>query len=480
MPLEPKKIDKQKVGPFQFKQLEGQYLLTNFIGDHIFLKPSSFDAFLSGKIEKVSPDEYSQLQDKGFLRDQLNFDNLAQRYAQKNMFLGRKGTTLHIVVVTLRCDHKCVYCQASSRDLKENELDMDVATAKKVVDRIFESSSKGITIEFQGGEPLVNFEVIKFIVKYAQEKNKEAKKDLRFALVSNLTFMNTNILKYLLENNIHVCTSLDGPERVHNRCRVASGKKNSHKNVVKWASRLIKEYKKANSTNKLFALTTITRFSLPFPKEIVDEYVKLGLEGMHLRPLSTFGTNKKAWQPLAFSGSDFLVFYKKALDHIIDLNMKGKDFHERFAVIFLTKILTDKEMGYLDLRSPCGAGIGQMAYNFNGDVYACDEGRMMSRHGDESFRLGNVNTGSYDDFFNSNVVKTMCIASCLDNLPACNQCVYKPYCGVCPLQNYIVNESIFNTSAFWCEVHKGILDYLFIKLKDEKTKNLFYKWVNRS
>jgi len=480
MLLESERIDKQKVGFFQFKRLNGQYLLTNVIGDYIFLRPPSFNAFLSGKIEQASPQEYSQLRDKGFIRGQLNFDNLAQRYVQKNMFLGSAGTALHIVVVTLRCDHKCIYCQASSRDLKENELDMDIATAEKVVDRIFESANKGITIEFQGGEPLVNFEVIKFIVRYAQEKNKKAKKDLRFTVVSNLTFMNEKIVKYLLKNDIHICTSLDGPEKVHNKCRIALGNKNSHKNTVKWLKRLIREYKKANSCHKPFALATITRLALPFPKEIVNEYVKLGLEGMHLRPLSPFGNNKKVWKRLAFSGQDFLTFYKKALDHIIDLNMKGKDFRERFAVIFLTKILTDKDPGYVDLRSPCGAGTGQMAYNFNGDVYACDEGRMMSRQKDESFRLGNVRTGSHRDFFKSNVVKTMCIASCLDNLPECSQCVYKPYCGVCPLQNYTVNGNIFNKSAFWCQINKGILDYLFIKLKDEKIKNVFYKWVMRS
>ena len=136
MPLELHKINKQKVGSFYFKELNGQYLLTNDIGEHCFLDPLNLDAFLAGKIEQTCPDKYSELQTKGFIRDRLDFDGLARRYAQKNTFLGQ-GPSLHIVVVTLRCDHRCIYCQAGSQSLAARDLDMDIATAQKVVDRIF-------------------------------------------------------------------------------------------------------------------------------------------------------------------------------------------------------------------------------------------------------------------------------------------------------------------------------------------------------
>ena len=157
--------------------------------------------------------------------------------------------------------------------------------------------------------------------------------------------------------------------------------------------------------------------------------------------------------------------------------MEGKDFRERSAAIFLTKILTDRDPDYLDMRSPCGAGIGQLAYNFNGDVYTCDEGRMFSRLGDESFRLGNVKEDSYEDISGNEIVKALSVASCLDNLAGCSQCVYKPYCGICPLHNYAINGNLFNKAEFPCEIRKAILDYLFIKLKDKKIKDIFYKWV---
>jgi His-Xaa-Ser system radical SAM maturase HxsB len=472
-----KNINKQKVGFFRFKQLNSQYLITNDIGDYCFLDSPSFDAFLSGKIEQVLPDKYSELQSKGFMRDQLNFNALSQRYAKKNAFLNQ-GSSLHIVVVTLRCDHRCVYCQAKSQPLTAKGLDMDIPTAQKTVDIIFESPSQAITIEFQGGEPLANFDTVKFIVEYARKKNKEAKKDLKFSLVSNLTFMNQKIMEFLIRNKIPICTSLDGPENIHNKYRITSDRKNTYKNTVKWLKKLRKEYKRQNFPfKKPGVLTTLTRASLSYHREIVDEYVNSGLEGIHLRPVSPFGASKKIWQRMSFSAKDFLKFYTKALDYIVDLNLKGKNFFERFALIFLAKIFSDRDPCYLDIRSPCGAGISQIAYNFNGDVYTCDEARMLSRLGDESYRLGNVKENSYQDFRNSRVTKTMCIASCLDNLPECNQCVYKPYCGVCPLYNYMVNGNIFTKSKFLCKINMGILDCLFERLQEEKIKNIFYSWV---
>jgi len=472
-------IDNRRVGFFRFKELRGRYLITGDAGQYCFLEPRQFDLFLAGKIKQTYPDKYGELQGKGFIRDMLDFDGLAKKYASKNAFLGN-GPSLHIVVVTLRCDHKCIYCQTSSKSLKTRGLDMDISTAQKVVDMIFMSPSEGITIEFQGGEPLINLDTVKFIVQYAKKKNKTEKKELRFALVSNLTFMTEDILKYLAENDISVCTSLDGPENVHNKQRIAGPGVNSYSNTVKWLKRLRQEIYK-HSGYKVNALTTITKHSLNYPKEIVDEFVKLGLESIHLRPVSLLGENRKKRQQINFSPETFFNFYRKALDYIIELNREGKNFNERMAGIFLTKILTGIDPNYLDMRSPCGAGIGQLAYNFNGDVYTCDEARMLSMMGDESFRLGNVVENCYEEIIDNNIIKTLCSASCLDNLPGCSQCVYKPYCGVCPIYNYTEKQDIFTQpkNSLLCNIYTPILDYLFERLQDEHddTKGIFDSWV---
>lgn len=475
MPLELQELDKQKVSFFNFKKIGNQYLLTNDIGDYCFLEQGSFDAYLCGTIEQVYPERYLELQGKGFIRDKIDFDRLTDKCASKNALLGR-GPSLHIMVVTLRCDHKCLYCQAGSAGLEAKGLDMSIPDARAVVNRIFESPNPDITIEFQGGEPLINFEVIKAAFEYAQSKNKKRKKNLIFTVVSNLSFINPRIISFLIENNIHICISLDGPEQVHNKYRIALGR-NSYKNTVKWFKIIRREFRKAGVASIPSALATLTRFSLEYPKEIVDEYINLGLEGVHLRPVNPFAIPGAIWAKISYSAEDFIKFYIKALDYILEINLKGKYFPERFAAIFLTKILTDRDPQYLDIHSPCGAGIGQLAYNFDGNVYTCDEGRMLSRRGDETFKVGNVNINSYQEIIGHPAIKAMCLASCLDNLAGCSQCVYKPYCGVCPLYNYSATGDIFNKAPFLCSVNKGIMDYLFTRLQEPRINNIFLKWV---
>lgn len=474
-----KNIDYKKAGFFRFKRLNQEYLLTNDAGDYTYLKPFSFDRFLEGKLDKKSI-EYKQLKEKGFICDEASSEDIIERYRSRNAFLGQ-GTGLHIVVVTLRCDHVCIYCHASARNIKANILDMKIETAKQVVDRIFESPNPGVTIEFQGGEPLLNFDTLKFIIEYAQEKNKKINKELLISLVTNLGAMNGKRLDYLCRKKISLCTSIDGPAKLHNKNRKTLAHFNSYEHTIKWLKKIQKKYF-GRVIYKPNALTTITRHSLPFPREIIDEYVKLGLEGIHLRQLNPFGLAKTAWQRVGYSAEEFIGFYKRALDYILELNLKGKIFYERMARIFLRKILTDRDPGYLELRSPCGAGIGQLAYNYNGDVYTCDEARMLSRMGDESFKLGNVGKHCYQDLMNSDALKAVCNASILDILPGCTSCVYKPYCGVCPIYNYVEHANIFSQmpNNDRCKIHMSILDYLFGKLKDRKIEKIFKKWLDDS
>jgi len=479
-----KNIDVQKVGFFRFKKLDSEYLLTNDVGDYCFLKPAYFNALISGKleqIEKSSQQKYQELVDKDFVNsNRLDLDKLANKYRIRNVFLN-EGPVLHIIVVTLRCNHKCVYCQSNASGLNAGELDMDISVAKRVVDRIFESPGSNITIEFQGGEPLINFKAVKFIVEYAQEKNKEKKRNLNITMVSNLTCLTPEIMEFLTKNDVDICTSLDGPEFIHNKNRISVAKnKNSYKKTVKGLKIIKEKLSKANFKHRPNALLTLTKHSLPYHKEIVDEYIKLGLDSIHLRPMNTFSLLKKVPQDLRYTWADFVVFYKKALDYIIELNLRNIFFYERTALLFLVKILTDFDPNYLDIRSPCGAGIGQMAYDYNGNVYTCDEGRMLSRIGDEAFRLGNVMNNSYAEMISCPTVKAMCVASCLDNLPGCSQCAYKPYCGICPLLNYAEGGSIFiqQSKNERCLMQSAILDYLFEKLKDKNHKKIFEKWVN--
>ncbi|MBU2579528.1 His-Xaa-Ser system radical SAM maturase HxsB [Patescibacteria group bacterium] len=469
-----KKVNYSKLGFFRFKKTNKDYLLTNDIGDYIFLSPMDFDQYLQGKLEKKSS-KYLELKRKNFIGDEFNLEQHVEKYRRKNQFLFSAGPSLHIVVVTLRCDHKCVYCQASSCFVDDKNKDLSEETARKIVDYIFSSPNKNIAIEFQGGEPLLNWPVVKFIIEYALKKNKEEKRDLELRLVSNFTGMDEEKMNYLLKKGVIFCTSLDGPEKLHNKNRILINK-NSHQNTVKWLKKILKKYKKYYIYQP-GALTTVTRYSLPVYEKIIDQYIELGLDNIILRPLTPLGMARKTWQKIGYSTSQFLEFYRKSLDYILELNIKkGLRFREMIATNMLTKILTDKDPNYFELRSPCGAGIGQALYNYNGDVYTCDEGRMI---GEETFKIGSVLTDSYDDIIDNPTIRTMCLASCLDNLP-CDNCVYKPYCGTCPIISYVESGNIFPQlpTSSRCQLSQGIFDYIFKKMQeDDKIKKIFLEWA---
>ena len=478
---ERKKINylKLELGPFYFQKLGEKYLLTNDIGNYVFLSENDFEKLVSGEINKKSS-LYKELSKKNFISSKINFAQYINQYRERYHYLFQ-GPSLHIVVLTLRCNHRCVYCQASPKDLKEKHFDLNESTAKKIVDFIFSTPSPFITIEFQGGEPFLNWETLKFIVKYALTVNKIQKRNLLLTVVSNLTLLDDQKIKFLLDHKVSVATSLDGPENVHNfNRRFLSG--NSYRAVVLGIKKLQKAYKKRPSIQRNFvnAIMTTTSYSLKYPKEIVNEYLKLNFNNIFLRPLSPFGLAKKIWRKIGYSPEEYLKFYKEALDYIIKLNLKGKKFWERTAVIFLKKILTKKDPNFLDIRSPCGAGIGQLAYDYNGDIYTCDEGRMLAQMGDFSFKLGNVHEVKYHQVINNPTIKIMALASCLENLPMCAECVFKPYCGICPLFNYAHEGNLFSQipNNLHCKINKGILEYLFERLTNSKIKSIFKKWVN--
>jgi len=474
------KIDANKVGFFRFKKLKDRFLLTNDVGEYSFLSRRDFDSFLTGRLDYCAPAKYDELQQKGFLKDRLDLQKLITKYASRHAFLA-SSTSLHIVVVTLRCNHSCLYCQTSSQHTGAERLDMDIATASKVVDRILESPNPSMTIEFQGGEPLLNFEIIRFIIEEATKKNKKAKKKLLFALVSNLTSITPGQFKYLVKHKISICTSLDGPAKLHNKHRVFSTGADSHQKTIMWLKKFKRSFDNKTFPHHVNALATVTRYSFPLYRQIIDEYIRLGLDQIHLRPAIPFGIAKRNWSKIGFSAAAFLDFYKKTIDYIIKKNLGGKRISERTAVIFLKKILSDNDPNFLDMRSPCGAAIGQLAYDYNGEVYACDEGRMLGQMGEKSFKLGRVDTHSYADLVKNPVANTLAVSSCLENLAGCSDCVYNPYCGVCPIYNYNVNNNIFGKEPFndRCRINKGILDYIFEKMKDKKAKKILESWIKK-
>jgi His-Xaa-Ser system radical SAM maturase HxsB len=473
--LELPEFDEKTVAPMRFRKLGERYLLSNDFGRFRFLSVSQFRDFVEGRLP-MDNTLGKALAEDGFVRDRMDFGKLNEVWRRRNRFLWQ-GPGLHVIIVTLRCNHRCLYCHASSVPMSDTSCDMTEDTARRVVDRIFETPSPSITIEFQGGEPLANWPVVKFIVDYARSKNEQAKKSLWLNLVSNMSLMDKEKLDYLLERDVNFCTSLDGPEDLHNKNRLHVGGA-SHSDTVGWCKRIRR--KTAGRVFRVDALLTVTRFSLDRAKDIIDEYLTIGARGIFLRSLNNMGLARETWSRIGYAPEEFLAFYEKALDYILEINRK-KVFFEQAARLFLAKILSDDDPNFLDLRSPCGAGIGQIAYNFDGGLYTCDEGRMLSRMGDDSFRIGSVREGTYAEALSHPTVGALAVASCLDNQVECSQCVYKPYCGVCPIQCYAEQGDIIGRmpSNSRCRINKGMLDIIFKRIEDPVNRKIFKSWLKK-
>lgn len=454
--------------PMNFRKINLDYLITNDAGDYAFLTNKEFHQFVA---KKNLP---SDLLGKFWINSQKDVTLLVDRYRISKSYLNQ-STTLFIMVLTSRCNLSCIYCQTSRKNSSSTNFDMKFNIAQKAIDFILQSPSKEITIEFQGGEPLINFDVLKYIV--SELRVKENGRVFRFTLVSNLILLTDEKLDFLIKNKVSICTSLDGNSDIHNNNRPRFGGSSSYDDLIEKIKKVNINYEIQTPPFVINAIQTTTASSLGSYKEIIDEYIKQGFTSIYLRPLSPFGLAKTHKEDLTYSPYDYVRFYKSSLNYILDINNKGYSLIERTAQIFLKRILSHTQDNFVDLRSPCGAVLGQIAINYDGDIYTCDEGRMLAETGDKTFRIGNVAQINYQDIRSNLVTQAVCLASCSECAQRCHQCAYRPYCGVCPVMNYSTERDIFKNSSYRCIINEGILDYIFQLLREGNNNIIFNNWI---
>jgi len=356
---------------------------------------------------------------------------------------------------------------------------MSTETAKKSVDMVFRSPNVNPAIEFQGGEALLNWDTVKTAVLYAKKKNVSVGKNLDLSVVTNLTLMDGEKFDFLRGEGVSVCTSLDGPACLHNANR-RFGNAGGHASVRRWLDRFMKAAPSGGTADFLpSALMTTTRLSLPMAAEIVDEYVSAGLGGIFIRPLSPIGHAGRVWDEIGYSPEEYGAFYTAALERVMAVNRSGKKFVERNAAMFSEKLFKLETPDYLDLMSPCGGAVGQLAYNWDGDIYTCDEGRMVGADNDALFRIGNVAVSKWEDLFRTPAARLCCMASCLENQPLCSRCAFKPYCGVCPVHNYSAQSSPWGNmrGSYWCGIQKAVFKAVLNAMTDPVNRKIILSWT---
>lgn len=456
---------------FNFKRLEDKILITNDNGYNAMLSIEDFSLLVKDKIDDKNK-SYRELVDKKFILPGNSFVSSGEAARELYLFKGylRASTSLHIFVLTNSCNMHCQYCQAQS-ELNNKYGFMTKEVAKRAVDIALSSPDNTLTFEMQGGEPLLNFDVIRFIVSYAEENKKD--RTIFYTITTNGTLLSDEIIAFFEKYKVSVSLSLDGSRDVqmHNRPMNDGG------DSFSFIEKIIPLLKKHNIFGG-FVLTT-TNYSLDKWREIIDTYILFGCYDIFLRTLTPLGYANDHWDSIGYNVDDFLAFYEKTLSYILKINKEGIRFRELHAMFFLRKIITQQSDNYMELRSPCGATIGQVAYYYDGNIYTCDEGRMISQMGDEAFCLGNVWESTYSDLIGCESCKAVCKASVLESLPGCADCVYSPYCGTCPATTYALEHSLFSrtNNNYRCKTYKGMLDIIFRFLQDNDNREIFESWV---
>lgn len=454
------------------RQGKNKNLVTTDHGAWAILDNKELSLLKTMRVEE-DPGLFGVLKERGIIVTKENINKVIDDYREKHDFLFY-GPTLHIMVPTFRCNQKCIYCHSRSKSPDIKGYDMDRKTAKATVDFILSSPAKKMVIEFQGGDCSLNFDIVKYVIEYTTMEAEKKNKDIKFSLVTNLTTMTEEMLGFLKEHKIMgLSTSLDGPKKVHDANRKYIDGTGTYDDVVYWIKRIKSEFKHDFNLN---ALTTVTRSSLPYAKEITDEFVELGFNGVWFRFLNKLGFAQSTWDKIGYSADEYLNFWRQGLSHIIEINKKTH-FQEVFSKILLTKILTKKDPMFVDIQSPCGAGIGQLLYDHRGDIFTCDEAKVLG----DTFQLGNVFTNKLRDVIkHPTVVSMMNVSSKLTTI--CDNCAYSPYCGICPVDIYMTQGSIVPKLAesFRCKVFHGMLETLFKELvESESSRKIFTAWIDK-
>lgn len=461
--------------PFRFLRLDAErYVLSNWAGQHMVIPQASLLPLVEKRLDSADlllmDLEAGHFISRG--NSEAHEELLAAQLRTRQSRLPEL-TALHMFVVTLRCDHSCAYCQVSRVSEDRKAFDMSDETADRAVDLMLRAPARQLKAEFQGGEPLLNFPLIQRIVRRVKERAEG--RDVAFVVATNLSLITNDMLDFFAAHNVTISTSLDGPSALHNANRPRPGRdayERTLAGIVKCRERL--------GHDAVSALMTCTAESLEQPEAIIDEYVSHEFREIFLRHISPFGFAIRSAARIGYETERFIEFYKRGLAHALRLNQKGIRFREIYATIILRRMLTSFPTGYVDLQSPAGAGLGALIYNYDGDVYASDEGRMLAEMGDRTFRLGNVHHEQWDELFLNGPLLDISYRTMSEGLPECSDCAFQPWCGSDPVFHHASQGDVVGhrPSSAFCRRNMEIMRHLVTLLEDDpEAARILRSWV---
>ena len=343
-----------------------------------------------------------------------------------------KALCLHIAH---DCNLACKYCFADEGEYHGKRELMSYEVGKKALDFLVANSGSrtNLEVDFFGGEPLMNFEVVKQLVKYGRSLEEPNNKKFRFTLTTNGVLLDDDILEFANKEMSNLVLSLDGRKEVHDLMRPRRGGQGSYDTVV---PKFIKAAESINQMN-YYVRGTYTRNNLDFAKDVIH-MADLGFEQISVEPVVA---DKSESYAIREEDIDTLIKqYDELTAEMIKRKKEGKPFN-------FFHFMIDLSGGPCVAKrlSGCGSGTEYLAVSPSGDLYPCHQFMGM-----KDFLLGNVDEGVIrtdirDEFKLCNVYAK----------EKCKNCFAKFYCsGGCAANSYNFSGSINGTYEIGCELQK--------------------------
>ena len=374
--------------------------------------------------------DIEKLKEEGKLYVPDKYEHLAKDYRKKRFSI--KALCLHVAHT---CNLNCSYCFASQGKYHGDRALMSLETGKKAIDFLIENSGyhKNLDIDFFGGEPLMNWEVCKELVKYGREQEKLHGKNIRFTLTTNGVLLNDEVTEFCNKEMHNVVLSLDGRKDVNDRFRVDMAGNGSYDRIVPNFRKFVEK----RGTKSYYMRGTFTHHNTDFVNDI-KHMLDLGFTELSMEPVVTDPSS-----PSALTEQDLPVLFEQ-YEELARLMVKRYKEGKPFTFYHYMLDLTCGPCIYKRVAG-CGSGTEYLAVTPWGDLYPCHQ-----FVGDPNYKMGDIYTGvtateTRDKFAACNAYSR----------PECRDCWAKLYCsGGCAANSYHATGDIQGVYEYGCKLFK--------------------------
>lgn len=393
------------------------------------------------EIEEAYGEIYTLYEEK-----MLYSEDVYEQYAETSVVSPIKSMCLHIAH---DCNLRCKYCFASTGDFGTGRKLMPLETGKAAIDFLLEKSvgRENLDVDFFGGEPLMNFEVVKEIVAYARSKEKEYGKHFDFTITTNGMLLNDENIDFINQEMHNVVLSLDGRKEVNDRMRTRVDGSGSYDKILPNFKKLVEK----RGDKEYYVRGTYTKNNLDFSEDVMHIY-EAGFEQISVEPVM-----EKPEIEYALTEADLEQIYReydKLTERLLEVKKNG-------GFINFFHFMIDLNQGPCVVKRlrGCGSGNEYVSITPDGDIYPCHQFVGM-----EEYKMGNLSDGTFRE-----EIKKEFAGAHVYSKPACRDCWAKFYCsGGCNANNYIYNGDIHKAYELSCKIQRKRLECaILMKLCEE-------------